>query len=116
MRRLVGDVCDVTGSAVGLLFAQPSPVMYGGWDSDENTDVERTASSLIRLPLPPPDESDELDLDAPTRPRLACLAVGTGPLAVIAGVSAPVTPRWAFVSIGVLATAAAALAAMLVLG
>lgn len=87
--------------------------MYGGWDRDENTDVERTASSLIRLPLPAPDEYE--DLDAPTRPRLARLAAGTGPVAAIVDAPEPGTPRWALVSIGVLGTAAAALATALVL-
>lgn len=101
---------------MGVLFALPGERMYGGWDRVEDTDVERTASSLIRLPLPAPDDTEDPDLDMPTLPRLVCLAAGTGPVSVIRPTPEPLTPRWAVVSVGVLATIAAVLAAALVLG
>lgn len=87
--------------------------MECAWDRVEDTDVERECSSLIRLPLPPPEESDDaIDLDAPTMRRVPVLASASGPVPVqLAPMMPPqLVSRRAQLLLGLLAATAVALA------
>jgi len=93
--------------------------METAWDRVEDTDVEREASSLIRLPLPPPEESDDgIDLDAPTLQRVPALAMVSAPAQVRAPLSQlfpPLLSGRAQLALALLATVAALLAFALAL-
>lgn len=88
--------------------------MQTAWDQSEDTDVERSASSIVRLPLPPPAESDDdIDLDAPTMPRAP---IWNRPVALGPAVTPQLAPRWVLFALAVLGATAAALALTLALG